>query len=153
MLAGIGAPQALEVAEEKLKHADPRVRAEAIATAVHLARQQAVPLLLSAFLRRGCAGARARGNAGLPVSVPAIEQGLLRLLQSNEEESVQTRHLSDTRAVSNETAREALLQLLIPRPIPSIGIIERRSALRRHYRAGGASQTSHRERGAGVCPA
>lgn len=125
VLADVGTNEALGPIDEKLRYADPRVRAAALGAAVEIARQQATPYLVQGLEDDDPdVRARAASLAGRCLQ-PRILHLLIRLLQTtrlekDEPEAVQLAAATALAQFGADEARETLLQILQPSLFSSI---------------------------------
>lgn len=115
ILAEVGTEHALSAVREKIRHADPRVRAEAVATAVRIAQHKALPYLVQGLADDDAqVRGRAASVAGL-CPLPRVLELVLKLLLGNDEpDNVQLAACLVLGHFHCDQAREALLQILYP---------------------------------------
>jgi len=120
VLSEIGTEEALGAVSDKIRHEDPRVRAEAVTAAVRIARQNAVPYLMLG-LEDENAEVRARSAAVAGLCQQARVEELLRgLLQRKDEpENVQLSACLALGQFLTDSSREALVRVLHPQLLDS----------------------------------
>ncbi|HEY3377610.1 MAG TPA: HEAT repeat domain-containing protein [Armatimonadota bacterium] len=117
VLAEVGNEEALAAISEKITHPDPRVRAESVAAATMIAKEQTT-VYLAQGLEDSDSNVRARAASLVSFCPqPLILDILLRRLQArgSESDSMQLTACFGLGYFQQEEARDALLQILYPR--------------------------------------